>query len=95
MRKPGSVGVPYGLEMRIVNDEGNVCQIGEAGEVQFCGDSISEGYYKKAEETEQGFDGRWLKTGDIGYLDEDGYLFLNGRKKKLLIVQVKNFLLVK
>ncbi|MCI9633167.1 MAG: AMP-binding protein [Ruminococcus sp.] len=84
VRKPGSVGVPYGLEMRIVNDEGNVCQIGEAGEVQFCGDSISEGYYKKAEETEQGFDGRWLKTGDIGYLDEDGYLFLNGRKKEII-----------
>ena len=84
IRKPGSVGVPYGLEMRIVNEKGKICSAGEEGEVQFCGGSITGGYYKKQEETEEAFDGKWLKTGDIGYADREGYLFLSGRKKELI-----------
>ena len=84
IRKPGAVGLPYGLRMRIVNDMGEICREHEVGEIQFCGASISEGYYKKTEETEQTFAGGWLKTGDVGYLDEDGYLYLVGRKKELI-----------
>lgn len=84
IRKPGAVGLPYGLQMRIINDVGETCRENENGEIQFCGASISKGYYKKAEETEQTFEGGWLKTGDVGYLDSDGYLFLVGRKKELI-----------
>lgn len=82
--KAGSVGIPYGLEIRIVNDTGMKCEPFETGEVQFRGDSITHGYYKKKQETIEAFDDGWLKTGDIGYLDEDGYLFLSGRKKELI-----------
>lgn len=84
VRKPGSVGLPCGLEMRIVDDAGNTCRTGEVGEVQFCGRSISKGYYKKKKETEEAFDGRWFRTGDMGCVDEDGYLYLSGRKKELI-----------
>ena len=84
VRKPGSVGLPYGLEMRIVNENGEICLEGEEGEVQFCGGSITGGYYRKRQETKDAFDGKWLKTGDVGYADGDGYLFLSGRKKELI-----------
>lgn len=84
VRKVGSVGLPYGLRVRVVNDEGNVCHEGEIGEVEFEGNSITDGYYRKKVETEQAFDDKWLKTGDMGYLDADGYLFLTGRKKELI-----------
>ncbi len=84
IRKAGSVGLPYGLEVRVVNDESQVCCEDEVGEVQFRGKSISDGYYKKKEETDCAFDEGWLKTGDVGYLDVDGYLFLVGRKKELI-----------
>lgn len=83
-RKKGSVGLPYGLEVRIVNDDGKCCEPFESGEVQFRGESITGGYYKKEKETLECFEGDWLKTGDIGYLDKDKYLFLNGRKKELI-----------
>lgn len=83
VRKTGSVGIPYGLEMKIMAD-GKVCQTNETGEVMFRGASITGGYYKKKEETQNGFEGEWLKTGDLGYFDEDGYLFLCGRKKELI-----------
>lgn len=84
IRKAGSVGIPYGVELRVVNDENMVCKNGELGEIQFCGNSITKGYYKKIKETEQSFTDKWLKTGDIGYIDDEGYLFLCGRKKELI-----------
>lgn len=83
-RKPGSVGIPYGVKMRIINDKGEKCNEGESGEVQFLGNSITSGYYKKIQETKDSFEGKWLKTGDIGFIDSDGYLFLNGRIKELI-----------
>jgi long-chain acyl-CoA synthetase len=81
-RKAGSVGRPSsGTEMRIANaDEQGV------GEVQFRGPSVIRGYWNDPEATAAAIDGDgWLSTGDLGYLDEDGDLFLVDRKKELII----------
>jgi long-chain acyl-CoA synthetase len=81
-RKPGSVGMPLGgTELRIDEpDERGV------GEVRFRGPSVIPGYWENPEATREAIDvDGWLATGDMGRLDEDGYLFLVDRKKELVI----------
>ena len=74
--KVKSVGLPgAGCELKI--DRGEVCMKG---------DNIMMGYYKNEEETRKTIIDGWLHTGDLGYLDEDGYLYLTGRKKNLIIL---------
>ena len=74
--KPGSVGLPLSnVEVRIEN-----------GEVQVRGSSVMKGYYKMPKETEETLKDGWLHTGDLGYVDEDGFLFITGRLKNLIIL---------
>ena len=86
-RKPGSVGMPLGTtEMRVVGADGRVLRAEEPGEVQFRGPSVFPGYWQDEESTANALsaDG-WLSTGDIGYVDRDGYLFLVDRTKDVII----------
>ncbi|MBQ6930840.1 MAG: AMP-binding protein [Clostridia bacterium] len=78
--KPGSVGKPLGCcEIKINNpDEEGV------GEIYVRGTNVMVGYYNDPEATAEAFDGEWLKTGDHGRIDEDGFLFMIGRKKNLI-----------
>lgn len=84
--KAGSSGTPFSdIELKIMGDEGQVLDSGEVGEVLIKGPNVMKGYFEKAEETSTVLKDGWLSTGDMGYLDEDGYLFIVGRKKDLII----------
>jgi acyl-CoA synthetase (AMP-forming)/AMP-acid ligase II len=84
-RKPGSVGVPSGVEIRIVDAHGNTVADGAAGEVVIRGPSVTEGYLNNAEANADSFFDGWFRTGDRGSFDEDGYLRLEGRLKEMIL----------
>jgi long-chain acyl-CoA synthetase len=84
--KAGSVGKPLrDVQVRVVSEEGKEVEVGEVGEIVVRGPSVMRGYYEKPEDTAATIKDGWLYTGDMGYLDEDGYIFLVGRKKDLII----------
>jgi malonyl-CoA/methylmalonyl-CoA synthetase len=87
-RRIGSVGLPLpGVEVRIVHSETEeILPTGEIGDVQLRGPNVFKGYWKQPDKTSASFsaDG-WFKTGDLGYLEADGYLTLCGRSKDLII----------
>jgi long-chain acyl-CoA synthetase len=89
VRKIGSVGlVPPGTEVEVVDLETGerVMPTGERGEIRVRGAQFTKGYRNRPEETRQAIRNGWLYTGDIGYYDADGYLFLVDRKKEMIIV---------
>jgi len=85
-RRVGSIGRPSGCDARIIAPDGQVCAPNECGELVLRGEQVMSGYYKRLEETRTAFteDG-WLRTGDLGYQDADGYFYINGRAKELII----------
>ena len=86
VRKPGSVGTPVeGVEIRIVDENDQPLPAGEVGEIIARGANIMQGYYNMPEETQAALRNGWLHTGDMGRLDEDGYLYIVERKKDLII----------
>ncbi|AXB47068.1 class I adenylate-forming enzyme family protein [Amycolatopsis albispora] len=93
LRKPGTVGVPLpGTEVKIVAAEGGEDPLptGARGEVCVRGPQVMTGYHHRPEETAAALVDGWLHTGDIGLLDEDGYLSLVDRKKDLLLYKGYN-----
>jgi len=86
-KKPGSVGLPLkGVAFQIWNDAGDVLPTGERGEICIKGHNIMIGYWNNPEATAAAIKDGWLLTGDIGYLDADGYLYITDRKKDMLLV---------
>jgi long-chain acyl-CoA synthetase len=86
-RKPGSIGLPIdGVEMRVIDDDGNEVPQDDVGEVAIRGHNIMKGYWRREEATAEAIDADgWFKTGDIAKVDEDGYFFIVDRKKELVI----------
>jgi len=90
-RKPGSVGLPIpDVTMRILDDAGGELSNGELGEVCVRGPNVMKGYLNLPEANAETFFGDWLRTGDLGYRDDDGYFFLVDRIKDMIIVNGMN-----
>lgn len=91
VRKAGSVGpaIP-GVTIKILDDDGNELKQGEVGEIAVIGPNVMMGYYNRLDETALIMKGNMLLTGDIGKLDEDGYLYILDRKKDLILVNGMN-----
>jgi acyl-CoA synthetase (AMP-forming)/AMP-acid ligase II len=84
--KPDSVGVPPPFfEMMIVDDAGRELSPGEVGEIVGRGPILMPGYYKRPEQTREAVRDGWLYTGDLGYVDEEGFLYLVDRKKDMIL----------
>jgi len=84
--KPASIGTTVpGVSCRVEDDAGNILKPGEAGELLFKGPNIMKGYYNQEEETRRIITDGWLHTGDLGYMDEDGFIYITGYKKDMVI----------
>ncbi|HKZ83254.1 MAG TPA: AMP-binding protein [Anaerolineae bacterium] len=92
LHKLGSIGIPFpDVEAKIVGlDDGRDRPPGEPGEIVLRSPTLMLGYYKKPEETRETIKDGWLYTGDIGYMDEDGYFYITDRKRD--IIKVSGFL---
>ncbi len=81
-----SAGQPYlGSEMRIVRDDGGDCATGEVGEVWMRSRALMQGYWRNPKATEEAIGAGWMRTGDMGFFDEDHFLFVVDRKKDMII----------
>ena len=84
--KPGTVGQPiFGVDVRCFDDDDKEVARGTRGEVVIRGTNVMKGYYKRPEATAEAFRNGWFHTGDIGILDEDGYLSIVDRKKDMIL----------
>ncbi|RJQ84185.1 AMP-binding protein [Amycolatopsis panacis] len=84
-RRPGSVGCPLpGVQIEI-RSSGEVLGVGDVGEIHIRGDKVMKGYWNRPAETGEALVEGWLRTGDLGSLDPDGYLSIVGRAKELII----------
>ena len=86
-RKAGSVGVPLsGIEIKIFDDRDREVPTGEIGEIVVRGPNVMKGYLNQPEETAAALRSGWMHTGDLGKIDEDGYVFIVDRKKDMVLV---------
>ncbi|MES2795105.1 MAG: long-chain fatty acid--CoA ligase [Bacteroidota bacterium] len=84
--KPGSIGKPvWGVEVKLVDSEGNEVGIGEKGELLYRGHNVMKGYYKKPEANAETLKNGWLYSGDIAVKDEDGFYYIVDRTKDMII----------
>lgn len=94
--KPGSIGVPQRFEtVEIWDEDGRRLANGEIGEITITGPNVMQGYLTEDGPVDEGvyYDGkggRWIRTGDLGYMDDDGFVFFVGRKKRVVIISGYN-----
>ncbi len=91
LRKLGSAGKPlYPNQLRVVRPDGTPAQPGEPGEIEVRGPVVTPGYWRQPERTAQAFRDGWFRTGDLGYLDEEGYLYVLDRREDLVVTGGEN-----
>lgn len=83
-RKPGSVGLPTGVGVTILGDDGQELPRGKEGELALRGANVTQGYLNNPQATKEAFTDGWFRTGDLARMDEDGYVYLLGRIKELI-----------
>ncbi len=83
----GSIGMPISsTDITIRDDAGNALALGERGEICVRGPQVMRGYWQREDETAKVMLGEWLRTGDIGYMDEQGFVYIEDRKKDMILV---------
>ncbi len=84
-RRLGSIGLPLDdVEVRVVDEDGEQVAEGEVGEIVARGPRLMKGYWRRDDATAETMQGGWLHTGDLGWVDEDGYVYLSGRAKDFI-----------
>ncbi len=85
-RRPGSIGTPIeGVQVRLVDEDGNEVPTGAPGEIQVKGPNVMKGYWNLPDATSEAIKDGWFSTGDIAVVDADGYYYVVDRKKDLII----------
>jgi long-chain acyl-CoA synthetase len=85
-RKRGAIGKPVeGIEVKVVDDDRNDLPQGEIGEIAIKGANVMKEYWHKPDETAEELRDGWFHTGDMGHVDEDGFVFIDDRKKDMII----------
>ncbi|HPZ09329.1 MAG TPA: AMP-binding protein [Candidatus Eremiobacteraeota bacterium] len=82
--KAGSAGIATGTEVAIMDESGNILKVGKKGEIVIKGPGITEGYKNNEEANKSAFTDGWFRTGDEGFIDVEGYLFITGRIKEII-----------
>ena len=84
--KPGSIGTAlWGVEIKLIDDSGKEVKTGEMGEIIFKGFNVMKGYYNNPKGTEEVLKNGWMHSGDLAFMDTEGFIFIMGRKKELII----------
>ena len=83
-RKPGSVGLAAGPQVAVMTEDGRLAPAGAVGEVVISGANVTSGYENRPEANQEAFRDGWFRTGDLGFLDGDGYLTISGRLKEII-----------
>ncbi len=85
VKRPGSCGKEVlGVEVRLIDEEGQDCAPGQVGEILVRGDNVMKGYWGMPEATAKALEGGYLHTGDLAFKDEEGYYYITGRKKDVI-----------
>jgi long-chain acyl-CoA synthetase len=85
-QKVGSIGKPiWGVEVKIFDEQDNEVPQGERGEIVIKGHNVMKGYWRRAEATAEAIKNGWFHSGDIGYIDDEGFIFIVDRKKEMII----------
>ena len=90
-QKPGSIGLPLpGVEVKVVREDESEAVCGEVGELIVKGPNVMMGYFNQPQETKKVIRGAWLFTGDMARIDSDGYIYIAGRKKEMILAHGMN-----